>query len=120
MKKSLLLCLLFPLVVFSQSSIPSPEQVFGFKMGADRKLIDWTQIVSYFKSVDEKSDRVIVQELGKTTLGKPFILAIISSEANIKNLDRYKSIQQQLAKPYSLESENAAKLIAEVKTVVLV
>lgn len=89
-------------------------------MGTDRKLIDWTQIVSYFKSVDEKSDRVIVQELGKTTLGKPFILAIISSEANIKNLDRYKSIQQQLAKPYMLEPENASKLIAEGKTIVLV
>ncbi len=120
MKRSLLLCLLFPLVVFSQSSIPSPEQVFGFKMGADRKLIDWTQIVSYFKSVDEKSDRVIVRELGKTTLGKPFILAIISSEENIKNLDRYKSIQQQLARPYSLEPETASKLIAEGKTIVLV
>jgi hypothetical protein len=119
MKKYLLLLSLLPALLFSQQNISSPEKTFGFKMGDDYKLIDWTQIVSYFKSVDGQSNRIVVQELGKSTLGKPFLLAIISSEANIKNLERYKSIQRQLAKPYTLETEAAEKLIAEGKTVVL-
>ncbi|MFH0991560.1 MAG: M14 family metallopeptidase [bacterium] len=119
--KQLLLCLvLLPLFLFSQSSLQSPEQAFGFKVGTDQKLIDWTQIHSYFTAVDKQSGRVIVQELGKTTLGKPFIMAIISSEATIKNLDHYQSLQRQLAKPYSLSADATAKMIEEGKSVVLV
>jgi len=120
MKKYLCLLLFLPSLLLSQQNISSPEKTFGFKMGDDRKLIDWTQIVSYFKTVDELSNRVVVQELGKSTLGKPFVLAIISSEANIKNLERYKSIQRQLAKPYTLETNAAAQLVDEGKTVVLI
>jgi len=120
MKKYLSLLLILPSLLFSQPDISSPEKTFGFKMGDDRKLIDWTQIVSYFNTVDEQSNRVVVQELGRSTLGKPFLLAIISSEANIKNLERYKSIQRQIARPHTLEMEAAAKVIAEGKTVVLI
>ncbi len=120
MKRFLFLLPLLPALLFAQSNISSPENTFNFKMGDDRKLIDWTQIVSYFRSVDEQSNRVVVQELGKSTLGKPFLLAIISSEANIKNLERIKSVQRQLAKPYTLETNAAAKLIDEGKTVVLI
>lgn len=48
----------------AQKSIPSPEETFGFRMGADKKLIDWTQIAGYFRTVDAASDRVVVEELG--------------------------------------------------------
>ncbi len=109
-----------PAIVSAQKKIPSPEEVFGFRMGADRKLIDWTQISSYFSMVDDASDRVVVQELGKTTLGKPFLMAIVSSEENIRNLARQKEIQRSLAHPYDHAPEAAAALVAEGKTVVLV
>lgn len=100
-------------------SLLSPEKFFGFPMGADRKLIDWNQISDYFLTLDKASERVIVKELGKTTLGKPFLLAIISSADNIKNIERFKTIQQQLANPYDLPPEKAKSLIEEGKTVVL-
>ena len=83
-------------VTASGQPLSSPEEVFGFRMGTDRKLIDWNQIVDYFETLDKGSDRIIVHELGKTTLGKPFLLAIISSPENLENLDRLKAIQQQL------------------------
>ncbi|MEW6736891.1 MAG: M14 family metallopeptidase, partial [Acidobacteriota bacterium] len=104
----------------STEKISSPQEVFGFRIGEDRKLIDWSQIVSYFNKVDEQSDRVIVKELGKSTLGKPFLAAIISSEQNIKKLARYQQIQRELAKPYTLSADAAAALIGEGKTVVLI
>jgi hypothetical protein len=106
--------------IVGADSLQPPEKVFGFPMGADRKLIDWNQISDYFFALDKGSDRIIVKELGKTTLGKPFLLAIISSAENIKNIDRYQAIQQQLANPYDLTEEKARSLVEEGKVVVLV
>ena len=97
----LIMATILPCIIIGQS-LPSPEEAFGFRMGSDRKLIDWYQIVDYFRTVDQTSDRILVQELGKTTLDKPFLLAVISSDQNIKNLERYQRIQQQIANPYDL------------------
>ena len=104
----------------SGQSLPSPEETFGFRMGADRKLIDYNQIFDYFMMLDHESDRITVQELGKTTLGKPLLLAIVSSTENIKNLDRYRRIQHQIANPYDLSEEEAASLIDQAKAIVMV
>jgi len=106
-------------VTVSGQPLSSPEEVFGFRMGADRKLIDWNQIVDYFETLDSRFDRIIVHELGKTTLGKPFLLAIISSPENLENLDRYKAIQQQLANPLDLSEDDARSLVEKGKIVVL-
>lgn len=69
------------------ADIPTPESVIGFKVGADRKLADWTQIVDYFRKLDAASARVKVDGEGKTTLGKPFLSVVITSEANMGNLE---------------------------------
>ena len=69
------------------SEIKSPEEYFGHKMGADRKLVRWEKIVEYFWHLD-KSPCVKVTELGKSTEGNPFLLAVISSPENLKNLNR--------------------------------
>src|SRR5215208_8045958 len=47
--------------VRGESAIPSPEQFFGFRMGADRHIAGWSRIVEYFRTVDRLSDRVAVQ-----------------------------------------------------------
>ncbi len=106
-------------VTASGQPLSSPEEVFGFRMGTDRKLIDWNQIVDYFETLAKGSDRIVVRELGKTTLGKPFLLAIISSPENLANLDRFKAIQQQLANPLDLSEDEARSLVEEGKIVVL-
>lgn len=123
MKRShvLLAVVLLTFVCLVQAqSLESPEEVFGFQMGADRKLINWEQIVSYFERVDAASDRLQVVELGKTTLGRPMIMAIIGSEESMQNLDRYREIQQQLARPFDLEESEAEHLIEEGKLVFIV
>ncbi len=58
--------------------IPSPEDSLGFQVGADRKLADWQEIVSYFRELEQSSDRGVVQELGRTTQDNPFVLVVIS------------------------------------------
>lgn len=101
---------------------PAPREVIGFTPGDDFKLAWWAQIVDYFKKLDRASDRVAVQELGKTTLGRPFILAVISSPANLARLDRFKEIQRKLADPRLVNSNDAEgeRLIAEGRTIVLI
>ena len=70
------------------AQIPSPEDEFGFPCGADFKMLGWGQIVDYYNKLGSLSDRIEVRELGKTHQGRPFIVAAISSEANMAKLDR--------------------------------
>jgi len=104
----------------AQQPVPSPQEVFGFPMGADTKLIDWSQIASYLSVVDRTSDRVTVEQIGTTTLGKPFLMAVISSENTIHDLQKHKAIQRSLALPFAVDSATAARLVGEGKTVVLI
>jgi Zinc carboxypeptidase len=106
----------------AKAAVPAPRDVIGFTPGDDRKLASWAQIVDYFKQLERASDRVKFQELGKTTLGRPFVLATISSPSNLAHLDRYKEIQRKLADPRTFNSNDteAEKLIAEGRTIVMI
>ncbi len=115
-------------VTIAAQNIPAPKDVLGFTPGDDRKLASWEQVVDYFQKLDKASDRVMFQEIGKTTMGAPFVYATISSPDNLKNLEKYKQINAKLAdprmlgtQPPSAATEKAAqRLIAEGKTIVLI
>jgi zinc carboxypeptidase len=103
------------------AQVPSPESVLGIKVGEDRKLADWSQVVAYYQKVAAAApDRVKFAELGKSTLGKPFVALTISSPENLRQLDRYREIQQRLADPRGLSEADAEKLITEGKAVVMI
>lgn len=107
----------------SSSQIPAPEDVLGFRPGDDRKLASWKSVVEYFQKLDAASDRVNFTELGKTTMGAPFVMATISSPENLSRLDEYRNIQEQLADPRKLgrnADKKAAELIRKGKTIVLI
>jgi len=122
MKRAVVLLLLFIVVgsAVAQQTITSPEAAFGFKLGADRKLADWTQLTAYYKKLSTESDRIRYEELGKTTEGRPFIAVTISAPENLAHLDHYLDIQRRLADPRITSPEEAKKLIAEGKAIVAV
>jgi hypothetical protein len=97
--------------------IPSPEEFFGHKMGADRKLVRWERIVEYFWELD-KSPCVKVQDLGPSTEGNPFLLAIVSSPENLKNAKKIREMSYSIAHPQGLSKKQVEKIIKEGKTVV--
>ena len=101
------------------AQIKSPEEFLGFEVGADRKLADWEQIVDYFQTLNRASQRVLVQDLGQTTLGKPFLLAIISSPETLSDLVSYQNIQKTLADPRKTE-KFPEELLERGKTVILI
>ncbi len=101
-------------------NIISPEAHLGFPVGADRKLANWQQVMSYFYRLAEQSDRIIVEEIGRSTEGRPMILATISHPDNLANLDYYRQIQQQLADPRGLDEAKAKELVEQGKTICLI
>jgi hypothetical protein len=103
----------------AQSLVPSPEQFFGFRIGTDRRLANWNRMVEYFQTVDRLSDRVIVEDLGPTTDGRPYLLATVASPSVIADLPRFRRMQQQLADPATTEAE-AARIVRDGKVVVLI
>ncbi|MCC7034423.1 MAG: peptidase M14 [Acidobacteria bacterium] len=98
--------------------VPEPKDVFGFAPGDDYKLASHEQILDYFRRLDAASDRIVVEEIGKSTLGRPMILAAISSEANIKNRSRYQEIARQLAIARGVDEPRARALAKEGKAIV--
>jgi hypothetical protein len=115
------LILLLTLTSFAQT-VTAPKDVLGWTPGDDRKLASWAQVLDYFTKLDAASDRVQVQEIGKSTMGAPFVYATISSPENLKNLEKYKKIIAQLADPRTFNSRDkyAERLIEEGKTIVLI
>src|SRR6204780_4739539 len=122
MKKSIaLLSALFAVsIAMAQQNITSPEAAFGFKPGTDRKLADWSELTTYFKSLAHQSHRIRYNEVGKTTEGRPFITVTISAPENLARLAHYQEIQRKLADPRATTSDEAKQLIAEGKTVLVV
>jgi hypothetical protein len=105
------------------AAVPAPEDVLGFRPGDDRKLASWAQTVEYFRRLSQASPRVKFEELGKTTLDAPFVLATISAPENIERLDTYKEIQRLLADPRRITGRREVKAegyLSNGKTVVLI
>jgi hypothetical protein len=101
--------------------IPTPRSVLGFEPGDDRKLVEWPVLVRYFQALARASDRVEIRELGKTTLGAPFIALAISSPQNLRQLDRYRQINATLADPRLLRTARAGReAVQNGKTIVLI
>ncbi len=99
--------------------IPSPKSVLGFHPTDEKTFADWTQISGYFAKLDTASARVKVQTLGETTLKKPFIVAFISSEQNIRDLANIQLINQKLADPRKIKDKaELDSLVAKGKTIV--
>ena len=105
----------------SVPAIPSPRSVFGFNPGDDRTIIDWKQITDYFARLDQASDRVKLQTIGTSTLGRTMVAAFISAPENIRSLDKYKAIQARLADPRKVANEaERDQLVRDGKTVVVI
>ncbi len=102
----------------AQGRITTPKEHFGFNIGDDYNLATYTQFMAYWRKIDAESNRMVVEEIGKTAEGRPQLMAIITSPENFKNLARYKQIAQRLALAEGLTDEQAHALAREGKAIV--
>lgn len=101
------------------AQLPTPESVLGYEVGADFELANYEQSMAYFRALDEASDRIELREIGRTSFGRPWYVALISSADNLRNVERYREIAQQLAHPTDdMTDEDARRLAAEGKAIV--
>ncbi len=103
----------------AQTTAPTPASVIGWEPCADNKLATYEQIEAYFRQVAAAVPaRVRVGGMGKTVEGRTQILAIVTSEANLRQLDRYHDISRRLALANGVTDEAARALAHEGKAVV--
>src|SRR5256885_12279554 len=102
----------------AQTRITTPNEQFGFNIGDDYVLVNYTQYVDYLKKLSRESDRLKLEEIGRSSEGRTIYLAIISSPENQENLARYKEISRRLAAAEGLGEDQARALAAEGKAVV--
>jgi hypothetical protein len=100
--------------------VTSPKEQFGFSIGDDYQLVNYTQLLAYWKKLDAESDRMTLVDIGRTAEGRPMVMAIITSPKNHGRLGRYKEIAKRLALAKGLDDVQARRLAAEGRAVVWV
>jgi len=99
-------------------SVPSTKDVLGHEVGDDYYLANYEDAVRYFEALAKASDRIKLFQSGKSTHGKTFVYAVISSPENIANFDKYKAISKRLGDARGLSDAEAKKLAAESPIIV--
>ena len=59
-----------------------------------------------------------VDEVGRTTQGRPFVVVTVTSEANQARLEEIRQVNLRLADPRGLDDEEAERLLARGRTIV--
>jgi hypothetical protein len=102
----------------SLSAVTTPMQEWGHNLGDDYFLVNYQQLMTYWRKLAAQSPRLRLEEIGKTSEGRPMLMGIITSPANHQRIARYKDISRRLANAEGLTDAQARALAAEGKAVV--
>jgi hypothetical protein len=101
------------------TEVPTPVSVLGHTPGDDFYLADYEDTVRYFHALAAADPaRIKMFTVGKTTQGRDIEIAVISSAANIAQLDQTKQAAAKLAKGTDLNDDSARELARSSKVVV--
>jgi hypothetical protein len=98
-------------------SLTTPEQALGFGIGADYRLATYSQLHGYWETLAAESPRMQLDTIGMTAEGRPQVMAILSSPANLARLEEYRGISEQLARG-RIDEATARDLAARGKAVI--
>lgn len=104
----------------AEGSIPTPEAHLGRPLGRDFELADWAEVSSYWLKLSEASARVEVQVAGQTTEGRDFLVAAISSAANLERSAELREYTARLADPRGLTDAERETLLSKAKPVLAI
>jgi len=100
------------------SVITSPEEFFGYQLGSDRKIARWDKVVEYFNLLQNQSDKILVNDMGPSTEGEPFLEVVISSPENLANLEELRMTNLKISDPRGLTEEEVEELRSKGKAVI--
>ncbi len=78
--------------------LTSPRQALGFDLGADYRLATYTQLMNHWQTLARESPRMVLDTMGLTAEGRPQLMAIISSPANIARREEYRKMAEDLGR----------------------
>jgi hypothetical protein len=93
--------------------VPTPEQFLGHIVGAPNVLSYSKQTADYLRALEKASPRVKVVRMGMSEEGREMVVAIISDAANLKRLDRLKTVNALLGDPRNVQEKDVEALIKE-------
>src|SRR5437588_791981 len=100
----------------ASDKVPSPDKVLGYVIGTPNKLTYTKDMYRYYRELEKSTPRVrVFTAPERSEEGKEQMLVIVSDEANIAKLDRYKEINGKLADPRKITDAEAQQLIGEDK-----
>ncbi len=89
------------------TSIPSPEEFFGYEIGEQHTRHD--QVIAYFMTLANLSNKASLTEYGSTHENRKLLILNISSSKNIENINQIKNKHLALVNP-NIETQNHTDL----------
>src|SRR6266853_672910 len=112
---------LFPAVLLCTAALaqlPTPESVLGHKPGDDYFLATYDESLAYFKKLAAATSKMKLVQVGKTTQGNDWYVAMISSPKNLADLQKHKDTARRLALVKGLSETEARALARDGKVMV--
>ncbi len=102
----------------ASATVPSPDKILGYPIGTPNKLTYTKDQYRYYRELEKTTPRVktfVAPE--KSEQGRDQMLIVVSDEANLAKLARYKEITAKLGDPRQISDTIASQLIAEGKAI---
>ena len=96
-------------------TVPSPTDHLGHIAGAPGELSNTETIYAYYRTLEETSDRVRVEVIGRTEEGRDILLVIVGDEKSLSKLDSSREAMAALADPRRTDESTMEKIITEQK-----
>lgn len=97
--------------VASKSKVPKPSEVLGFPLG--KRPASHGAILRYLERLAASSERIILEQMGKTHEGRRLVVVTISDASHIKRLKAIKAAHQKLGRPLGVSVAARKKLLQE-------
>src|SRR5262249_11942669 len=95
--------------------IPSPKDVLGHHVGAPATLTYYADILKYYRALAAATPRVKSRTIVKYDEDRELVVVWVSSDENMKNLQRNRDNLARIADPRSLSADQIKQLIATTR-----
>jgi Zinc carboxypeptidase len=97
------------------AGIPMPKDILGYHIGAPGKLTYYADALKYYRALAAATPRVRIETIGKSDEDRELVVVWVSSDENIKNLQKNRDQLAKIADPRGLSDEQIRQLIATTK-----
>ncbi|HXG86942.1 MAG TPA: M14 family zinc carboxypeptidase [Vicinamibacterales bacterium] len=99
-----------------RAGVPTPKDLLGYHIGEPKKLTYTADQFRFFRTLEKAlPGRIKTFVIGKTEEGRDILVAFISSEANLKNLEVNRQNMKKLADPRGLSPAQVAQIVSVTK-----